>query len=143
MEEIHELANKMRESLSEYCANECGCFCCKKGYITLTPEQVELVCGEHKDKLIQNGDLIELWDGKFSMKFQNCLGGCPQLKNMKCLIHDNEKRPATCKDFPIFINGKEIKISSRCPAKADNKFYEFEIQAKKLGYMFVESFFEI
>jgi len=74
------------------------------------------------------------------LNFHNSCGSCPSLKDMKCLIHENPKRPKTCKDFPIFIIGKEIKISSRCPAKSEGKFFKFEKDAINLGYKIVDIF---
>jgi Fe-S-cluster containining protein len=140
VEDIQNLVYMALKEISEYCINECHAFCCRKGYLILKPEEVELVVGDKKDILIENGDLKEMNNGKFSLNLGNFFGNCPQLENFKCKIHTNNKRPATCKDFPIFIVGREIKISSRCPAKRENKFFRLVKEAEKNGYKIVENF---
>lgn len=140
MEEIHKLVNKTLENLSGFCISECHSFCCRKGYLILKSEEVDLIVGDKKEILLGKKDLKEMLNGKFSLKLDNCLGDCPRLKNFKCEIHENIKRPDTCKNFPIFVALKEIKISSRCPAKAENKFFGFVKEAEKLGYKIVKEF---
>jgi len=141
MKEIERLANKSRRAISDYCINECHSYCCRKGYLILSEEIVDLMVGDRKAALIEEGSLNELLDGKFSLNFEKCAGGCPALKDFKCSIHKNSQRSNTCKDFPIFILGKKVKISNRCPAKKDNKFFKFEKEAKELGYEIVDELF--
>lgn len=141
MEKIHKLANEARESISDFCINECHAFCCREGYLMLSRKEVELIVGEKEDSLIEEGKLKEMLNGKYSLEFKNSFGSCPMLKGFKCLIHKDEFRPNTCKDFPIFILGKQIKISNRCPAKSQGKFFKFEKEAIALGYEIVEEFF--
>jgi Fe-S-cluster containining protein len=141
VEKIFEIADEARENISDFCINECHSYCCRKGYLIVSPDLANLMSGEYKERLILEKTLKELIDGKFSISFENSLGSCPQLKNFKCLIHENPLRPQTCKDFPIFILGKKIKISKRCPAKKANKFFKFEHEARKLGFEFVDDFF--
>jgi Fe-S-cluster containining protein len=143
VEEIHKIANEMRSSLSEYCINECKSYCCRKGYLIVSEEQLDLILNNDevkKQQIIEKRSARELSDGKFSLNFDAC-NGCPALKDFKCKIHQDKNRPQTCKDFPIFIVGKKIKISSRCPAKRDNKFFKFGKQAEKLGYEIVEDLY--
>ena len=137
MEEIEKLANEARDSVGDFCANECHSFCCRKGYLPVSEEEANLICGKNKEKFILNGIFEEKWNGKFFLNFENNPDGCPALKDFKCLIHSEDKRPQTCKDFPIFILNKKIKISDRCPAKKEGKFFKFEKDVKKLGYEFV------
>lgn len=135
----------MRKSLSEYCIKECKSYCCRKGYLIVSEEELNLIVGDEKkkQKLLKEKNIREMLGGKYSINFESCLG-CPglSLKSFKCKIYKNEKRSKTCKEFPIFISGNKIKISGRCPAKRDNKFFKFEKQAKKLGYGIVETLFE-
>jgi hypothetical protein len=144
MEEIEKLAEEMRESLSEYCINECKSFCCREGHLIVSNEELDFIISDEnkKEKLISEGFVQEKMFCKNLLSFSNSCGGCPSLdlENFKCKIHEDSKRPKTCKDFPIFIIGKEIKISSRCLAKADNKFFKFENDAERLGYKIVGSF---
>jgi hypothetical protein len=143
LEKIHKLANEARESISDFCINECHAFCCRDGFIKLKPDEVELYCGDQKDLLIKEGSLKEMWNGKYLFEFKNSCKGCPQLsKDFKCKIHSNSGRSNTCKDFPIFILGKQIKISNRCPAKAEGKFFKFEKEAIAEGFEIVDEFFK-
>lgn len=141
MEEIKRLANESLTDLSDYCVNECHAYCCRKGYLIISSDEVDLIVNDKKEKLILEGNLRELIDGKFSLSFENSCGGCPSLKDSKCLVHGKERRPKTCKDFPIFILGKKIKISNRCPGKKNNKFFKFIKEAEVLGYEIVEELF--
>lgn len=140
MEEIQKLIDVTLKDIGDFCINECKSFCCRKGYLVLKNEEVDLVIGKYKEELIKRGELKEMSVGKFSLNLNNYLGGCPQLKKLKCEIHEHENRPSTCKNFPIFILGNEIKISPRCTAKRENKFFEFIHEAEKRGYKIVEEF---
>lgn len=142
MEEIKKLIREKLEKINDFCINECKSYCCRKGYLVLKKEEVELICEKNKNELLEKGFLKEMLNGKFSLNLDNCFGGCPQLKDFKCSIHQNPRRPQTCKDFPIFILDNKIKISSRCLAKKENKFFEFEKEAKKLGFEIVDNFFD-
>jgi Fe-S-cluster containining protein len=142
MEEISKLAEKTLGDLSGFCIGECHAFCCRKGYLILNEEELNLIVDDKKEILFEKKDLKELLNGKFSLNLNNFSGSCPKLKDFKCEIHNNAKRPNTCKNFPIFIVGKEIKISCQCPAKAENKFFAFVYNVEKMGYKIVENFFD-
>jgi len=58
---------------------------------------------------------------------------CPSLKDFKCIIHKNPKRPLTCRQFPIFIDGNMIKLSPRCLAVKQGLIYPYISQLLKLG----------
>src|SRR3989339_1278104 len=123
---INSLANEARRSLSKYCMEECKSYCCRKGYIILKPTELDLVIGEKKDKLMEEESLRELsFSGKFSFNLSNSFGSCTQLKDEKCLIHQNVNRPSVCKEFPIFITGKIIRISPRCYGHKAGLLYPF------------------
>ena len=38
-----EIAEKARRSISKFCAEECKAYCCRKSYLVLTSEEVDLV----------------------------------------------------------------------------------------------------
>jgi Fe-S-cluster containining protein len=134
MEDINKIADEARNSLSKYCMEECHAYCCRKGYIIINHEQVDLVIENKKEKLISEGTLKELLGGKFSFNFTNSFEGCTQLENGKCKIHKNEKRPNVCKEFPIFITGKTIRLSPRCYGIKEGLLYPFIKKFKELGY---------
>jgi Fe-S-cluster containining protein len=141
LEEINKLANEARKSISDFCINECHSFCCREGFIKLKEKEMEIYCENKKELLINEKALRETWGGKYILNLKNSLGGCPQLRDFKCKIHIHPERSNTCKDFPIFIVGKQIKISNRCPAKKEGKFFKFEKEAIALGYEIVDEFF--
>ena len=66
--------------------------------------------------------------------FLNLRNGCPRLKDNLCIIHNNSKRPVVCKQFPIFIQNKKIKLSSWCLAVKMNLFYPYVHEFLKIGY---------
>lgn len=134
MEDINKIADEARNSLSKYCIEECKAYCCRKGYIIITPEEADLLIGNKQEKLISEEKLIELLGGKFSFNFTNSFEGCTQLKDGKCLIHKNKKRPKVCHEFPIFITGKTIRLSPRCYGVKAGLLYPFIKKFKELGY---------
>jgi Fe-S-cluster containining protein len=139
VEKIDMLANEARESISDFCINECKAFCCRDGFLIVSEEELDLIVGDKKEALLEDGSVEEKMFGKKLLNLKLC-NGCPSLENNMCKIHKDHLRPNTCKDFPIFIVGKEIKISSRCPAKYEGKFFKFEKEAEKLGYKIVDNF---
>lgn len=139
MKKIDKLIEETLKELSYFCVKECKSFCCRNGFLILNQKELDFLCGFKKEKLISEAKIQEKMFGKYLLNLNNSLGGCPQLKNFKCLIHKRPDRPKTCKEFPIFVLDNKIKISSRCLAKSENKFFKFEIEAKKLGFEIVEN----
>ncbi len=133
MEQAEEIADKARTSLSNYCMEECKSYCCRKGYLVLTPTQVKLVCQNREEELKQKEILLEMDDGNYSLHLGN-KDGCPSLKDNKCLIHTNSNRPEACKIFPVFIEDKKIRLSKRCPAIRANKLYPHIRELTTKGY---------
>ena len=115
-----EIANRARNSLGEYCINECKAYCCKKGYLILKAKEVDLVVKGKKS--------LKKVEGGFSLNFNE--GGCPSLKDNKCSVYEN--RPQTCRDFPIFIKGKYVRISPRCYGFTSGLLYPFIKEFKKI-----------
>ena len=134
-EEIEKLADVARNSISNFCMNECHAFCCREGYILIHYQELDLMATKKlQEKLEKDGTIRELWDGKFSLNFSNSKTGCPALKKGLCKIHSNPKRPNVCKNFPIFIDRNEVKISKRCLAVQKGMLEDFREEAKELGY---------
>ena len=132
--DIIDLALDARNSISKYCIEECKAYCCKKGFLILDIEEINLLVGDNESSLKSLGYIRLLKDKKYSLNLSNHLGSCPSLKDNKCTIHDNSLRPNTCKDFPIFIIGDTIKLSKRCYAVRDNKLYPHVHKFIELGY---------
>ena len=134
------LAVAARESISNYCYTECMAYCCRRGYLLLSEEEVGLMRNTHIEDLkvmpirpeIQN-------DAKRYIFSIGAHGkGCPNLTDFKCVIHKNPKRPKACKEFPLFIwENKTIVITDDCPAVKENQLYSYLAEFKKMGYKLV------
>jgi Fe-S-cluster containining protein len=133
---IQELASNARNSISEFCMIECGAYCCRKGYLLLFEDELNLLTSNKRSELEKNGFIKLQEDSLFSLNLGNHLGSCPQLKDSKCLIHTNPKRPSTCDKFPIFIDekNKTVRLSPRCFAVKENKLYPYVHEFLKLGF---------
>src|SRR3989338_10838695 len=131
MATIHEIADRARKSISSYCMDECKSYCCRKGYLVLTQEQMSVVT-QGKN---MHGRLKVLENGKTSMHLSPA---CPSLKDFKCTIYTDAKRPKTCSDFPIFIEGTVVRFSPRCLAVRENKFYPFVNEFMAQGCIVIE-----
>ena len=122
------LAIKARESLSSYCFEECLAFCCRKGYLLLSNKEVALLHLDIKDLKILPIDKRYIF---------NLAKGCPNLKEYKCIIHNNIERPKACREFPLFIKDNTVIISEDCPAI--NKLYPYLAEFKRLGFTLIYS----
>jgi len=130
-----QLALKARQSLSNYCYTECNAYCCRKGYLQLTPKEADLLSNNNKKELIEKNALTPIQGGKYILDLASKDLGCPQLQDYKCNIHTNPARPLACKEFPLFICGtRTIRLSRRCPAVRDNLLYPYLAQFKVMGY---------
>ncbi|PIZ50806.1 hypothetical protein COY27_05815 [Candidatus Woesearchaeota archaeon CG_4_10_14_0_2_um_filter_33_13] len=139
------LAKKARNSIGQFCHDECGAYCCRKGYLVLSQKELDLLLNS-QEALADELKLIKQQNnGNFSLFIGNSQFPCPRLDNMQCSIHKNKSRPQCCKDFPLFLKDDKFFLSPRCPAVKYGKFYKYETQFKKLGYTQVEpaSFSEI
>lgn len=119
------LAISARKSISSYCYNECCAYCCRKGFLLLSRKEINIL------KLDINALTILPVDKRYIF---NLSKGCPNLKDYKCIIHKNSKRPKACKEFPLFIFGKTIIITEDCPAVKQNLLYPFLAEFKSMGY---------
>jgi Fe-S-cluster containining protein len=132
--DIQEIAQKARESLSEYCMGECAGYCCRKGYLILTRKEADLLVPTGWQELKDNQYLIELIGQKYSLNLGNHMGACPRLtKDFKCSIHTHEGRPSACKEFPVFIDGNQVRLSKRCFGVKAGLLYPFVRQFIEAG----------
>ena len=143
MSEIQDLVSLARNSISDYCINECHAYCCRKGFILLNEEELNLLTGDKRQELEDNEFIKRQDDGKFSLNFSNHLGSCPRLSDSKCTIHKDPRRPLTCEKFPIFLDeeNKVIRLSPRCFAVKENKLYPFVHQFLSMGFQINEDYF--
>ncbi|MBI3033470.1 hypothetical protein HYY69_08405 [Candidatus Woesearchaeota archaeon] len=138
-EKILEIADRARNSISNFCSEECQAYCCRKGYLVMKPDEVAVVTHNKVVELTKEGLLKQLPNENFSLHMSKREHGCTSLdKNNRCTVYNNKKRPKTCHDFPIFIRGKQIFFSPRCLAVKQRKFYPFEKEFLNIGCSFVE-----
>ncbi len=135
------IAEKARKSISSFCFNECRSYCCRKGYLVLDKEEAGLLAGESQEELERKGRLKRLRSGGYSLFLGEKDAPCPMLKGFKCRVHDNPKRPAACRNFPVFIdrNTKTVRLSHRCLAVRERKLYAFETEWIAAGWRVIES----
>ena len=124
--DVNRYINKTRNMLKNYCVEECKSYCCRNGY---------LIIDEAAAKLI-NANLKKINEMEYSL---NLKGDCPCLVNFKFKIYKNSNRPTACQDFPIFVEGKTIKLSNRCLAVKSGKFFGFVKKMNSLGYEIKQS----
>lgn len=134
--DAEQIADKARRSISKYCYEECKAFCCRNGYLVLTRREVNKVTQGKKEEMLRDGLLKELKDGKFSQNMGE--GGCQSLEDFKCQIHKSKFKPKACHEFPIFIRGKTVMLSTRCPAVKEGKLYPYVRQLAAMGLNIAE-----
>lgn len=133
--EAEKLAAKARSSISKYCYTECKSFCCRKGYLILSKKEAVLVMGVQMSKLKKEDIPAINEEGKYLLNIGTKDRSCPRLNKYKCDIHKHAGRPKACKEFPIFIwENKKIRISERCQASREGRFYKYAAKFKSLGY---------
>ena len=129
--DVEKIADKARNEIGGYCNTECKAYCCRKGYLVLDESQAKLISGNKIEEHEKDGFMKRIKDGKISLDLGKT---CPCLKDFKCAIHNNKIRPDACAKFPIFIIGKNVIFSSRCPAVKEGKFYAYEEKFMRMGY---------
>jgi len=118
------IADRARDSISDYCINSCKAYCCRKGYLVLTKKEAKLIAKDlDSDCLKKNGE------DKYSLKLP-----CPALEDFKCRIYKSKNRPTVCREFPLFLEGKTIRVSNRCPACREGMLYPYVKELIASGY---------
>lgn len=118
------IADEARNSISQYCIDECRAYCCRKGFLILNQSQKQLIAPDESLKQLENN--------MFSL---NLSPKCPMLNDdFMCTIYTDKLRPDACREFPLFISEKNIHLSSRCPAVREGKFFPYIKQLQMMGY---------
>ena len=128
---IERVVKEARKSISNFCIEECKAYCCRKGCLTLTSKEVDLITHGKTKEFEVSGTIVRKEGESYVLDLGR---SCPSLKNFKCVIHNNPERPSICKEFPIFIKDRSISFSQGCPAVRKKLFYPYEKQFLKLGY---------
>lgn len=116
------IAAAARRSISRYCAQECGAYCCRKGTLIVRGAQVPLVTQGAQAELEAQGRLHRREDGSYALSLA---GGCPSLEGVHCMIHAHRGRPPQCRQFPLFLNEGRIRLAYACPAVERGLLYPF------------------
>jgi Fe-S-cluster containining protein len=134
------IADKARKSIGRFCIEECRSFCCRKCYLVLEEDEVDVVTQGRKAELEAKGLLKRLASGKHSLNMGTSDMACPSLDTgtFRCRIHRHPKRPKTCSNFPLFIEGKNIMLSPRCLAVRLGMLYPFIARLKMMGYTIIK-----
>ena len=125
---IESIEIRARVSLGDFCFTQCKAYCCRKGYVTFTPEEYALIFkildkDKPKEKLT-----VSLMDS------------CPALgTDFKCSIRSNSLHPKICGEYPIFIRGKKVIMAGDCLAVKEDKFYPFVSEWLREGYEIIIS----
>jgi len=133
MKDPNQIADDARNSLSYFCIDVCKAQCCRREYLDLEKNEVDLVTQNRSEELKEKGSLMETEKGELIMHMGSIEGGCPSLKNNMCTIHKDKKRPKTCGDYPLFIEGDTYRLSQSCLAVQEGKYDETEKELIKAG----------
>ena len=139
MVDAEKIAEKARKSISKYCFEECGAYCCRKGYLVLTEVEANVITNNNISEFIKEGRIKPVKDNKYSFYLGDYNKPCTCFKDLKCRVHKNPDRPLACQQFPIFIEGKTIRLSPRCLAVKNNLLYPYVAKMIKAGYKLLES----
>jgi len=121
------------------CVSECKALCCRSGVTDMSPNEVDLVCGEKRLDLERAGNLLLLDSGDYRLLFNNNVR-CPSLvhENGKafCNIHNNPDKPSMCGDYPFFIDSKAkvVNVMTNCPVVLGDELKPFLRRITNLGY---------
>ena len=133
-EEVEQILDESRNGISQYCIDECHSYCCRKGYLVLSPEEMEVTMQDQKEKYLKKSLLKLMPDGNWSLFMGDKDYSCPSLKGNMCMIHKNPLRSDTCRVFPISIVDGVINQSRRCPARWNRKLYPYVAQLVNMGF---------
>ena len=131
--EVENILDEARESISTFCVSECQAYCCRKGYLVLTPAQSVATLGMREEEYLERGLLKRMSDGNWSLYMGSLGFPCPSLSDNKCRVHNNSLRADACHVFPISVTDGFIHVSRRCPAKNNQLLYPFFARLVQLG----------
>lgn len=133
------IAEEARKSISKFCFEECGAYCCRKGYLVLTEVEADVITDNNIPQFIKEGRIKQIKENKYSFYLGDYNKPCPCLKDLKCAVHKNPNRPLACRQFPVFIEGNTIRLSPRCLAVKNSLLYPYIAKLVKNGYKLLES----
>lgn len=130
---IQKIANDARNSIANYCINDCKAYCCKNGFLLILSEkELKFVSSNKIFQNISSGFLLksEKANVLFDLKNSRCL---KLTDENTCSKHKSKNRPKICSDYPLFIVKNNIILSSTCYAVKNNLLNSYIIELEKLG----------
>jgi Fe-S-cluster containining protein len=138
--DAEKIADKARNAIGKFCMEECKAYCCRKGYLNMGPESVDIITQGKREELEEKKLLVKIDEGNYSLFMGNYDQPCPSLKeDFRCMIHKNPKRPKACKEFPVFIRDNTLHLSSRCLAVKQGLLYPYIKKILSMGYKLSEN----
>jgi len=130
-----EILKNARESISDFCINECLALCCRSGNLLFRNEnEINSIF----DKLPIDIKFVfsKTQNNMFTLNLDGI--SCPKLnfKNL-CSIHKDLSRPRVCSDFPIFKVDNYIISSTFCPAINKNLLSSYYLELEDLGFKII------
>ena len=139
MVDAEKIAEEARNAISKYCFEECGAYCCRKGYLVITEIEANVITDNNIPQFIKDGRIKQIRDNKYSFYLGDYNKPCPCLKDLKCTVHKNPNRPLACQQFPVFIKSKTLRLSPRCLAVKNNLLYPYVAELIRDGFKLSES----
>ncbi len=134
------IAIEARASIGKYCIEECKAYCCRSSHLILDEGQVDVVTQGKREEITGRKLLERIPDRRYSLDMGDHSQPCPSLgRDFRCRIHKDSRRPKTCGDFPLFLHGKSILLSQRCPAVKENLLFPYTKRLSMMGYNVVRS----
>lgn len=135
MDNSNQILDDARNSLSDYCINKCGAFCCKNGNLLLQSEnEIQVIFKQTNYEL--NTIIQKTKDNNYTFNLENL--NCPKLSiDFKCTIHKDLNKPIICSDYPLIKVKKFIMTSSVCPAFEAKILDKYLEQLKQLGFTII------
>ena len=141
LEDINNLLDEARNSLTNYCTTICKSQCCRKGKILLLKaEEKELIVGDELEQkeAIKNTILEKQDSGNYHFDFEKS-GPCRWLSTDTglCKAYENPGRPTICSDYPLFKVGEYVIAAGNCPAVASGQLDSRLEEVRRKGYRVV------
>jgi len=99
LEEINLILDQARNSISNYCINDCKALCCRKGKLLLQSEnEIKFISQGKENKFLKRKILQKTNDGNFTFNHERVK--CPYLTNdFKCSTWKDSKMTKVWKNF--------------------------------------------
>jgi Fe-S-cluster containining protein len=134
MDSADQILEQARNGISQFCIEECRAYCCRKGYLVLTPKQAKATMQGREEEYRSLSLLKDMTNGNISLYMGDKDHPCPSLKDNRCMIHKHPDRSDTCRIFPIHIKDNIIHVSKRCLAAKANMFYPYIARLAMMGF---------